>query len=376
MQYDIFISYSRRDLVAVKPVKEELKSHGFSCWMDLDGIESGEENFAKKIVPALDSCSVVLFFVSDSSQRSEWTEKELGYAGRHKKRIVPVRTNDDHLVGVFDLNYGNSNIVDWRYPEQKKALLRDLRRWTTDRSAGGPDSEIAADGAQTEENERRARAAGKRSPGRGCSVTVAVSFLAVAILGGGFVLLSRPRALYPPPTVTIECQPVAKRTIDKRKLYLELTKRGDWDALEGYMQENGVFMDFMLATEVAEDYPPVRKAVEWMKRERGYSDADVASVLERSWTVPKAAGKSAGPESRKCDRFKLYRILADRGDWPAVENYMKEKGVFLEFMLADEISEDYPPVKEAVGWLKRERGYTDEDVDAAFSGESARAEPK
>jgi hypothetical protein len=146
-----------------------------------------------------------------------------------------------------------------------------------------------------------------------------------------------------------------------------LSKRGDWDALEGYMNENGVFMDFMLATEVAEDYPPVRKAVEWMKRERGYSDSDVESVLERSRTVPEAAAKSAGPVSRKCDRFKLYRILAARGDWPAVENYMKEKGVFLEFTLADEISEDYPPVKEAIEWLKRERGYTDDDVDAAFS---------
>ena len=34
MVHDIFISYSRRDLAAVKPIKEELEAAGFSCWMD------------------------------------------------------------------------------------------------------------------------------------------------------------------------------------------------------------------------------------------------------------------------------------------------------------------------------------------------------
>ena len=43
MQHDIFISYSRRNLAAVKTIKEELESLGFSCWMDLEGIESGSE---------------------------------------------------------------------------------------------------------------------------------------------------------------------------------------------------------------------------------------------------------------------------------------------------------------------------------------------
>ena len=49
MPEQIFISYSRRDLAVVKPIKEELERNGFSCWMDLDGIESGEKNFASGI---------------------------------------------------------------------------------------------------------------------------------------------------------------------------------------------------------------------------------------------------------------------------------------------------------------------------------------
>ena len=128
-QSDVFISYSRRDLDVVKPIKEELERNGFSCWMDIDGIESGDENFKQKIVPAIDGCCVVLFFISAVSQKSEWTAKELGYAKRHGKRVVPLRFNDDPLVGVFDFDYGDADIIDWRQPEQKAKLLDNLRAW-------------------------------------------------------------------------------------------------------------------------------------------------------------------------------------------------------------------------------------------------------
>ena len=146
MPHDIFISYSRRDLAAVKPIKEDLESMGFSCWMDLEGIESGVENFKRKIVPALDRCKIVLFFISSDSQKSEWTAKELGYAKRHGKRVVPLRVNDDLLVGEFDFDYGNANIVDWRKPEQRDKFILDLRRWN-----GAAAAAVSPDGQTTPE---------------------------------------------------------------------------------------------------------------------------------------------------------------------------------------------------------------------------------
>ncbi len=54
MPHDIFISYSRRDLSAVQPIKEELEAQGFSCWMDLESVESGHESFPSVIAPALE----------------------------------------------------------------------------------------------------------------------------------------------------------------------------------------------------------------------------------------------------------------------------------------------------------------------------------
>lgn len=144
MSSKIFISYSRKDLAAVEPIKDELERNGFPCWIDIDGIESGDENFKRKIVPALDKCKVVLFFISADSQKSEWTDKELGYAKRHGKRVVPLRFNDDPLVGAFDLDYGNADIIDWRRSEQKNKLIGDLRKWFASGSAPNMPSDMSS----------------------------------------------------------------------------------------------------------------------------------------------------------------------------------------------------------------------------------------
>ena len=51
MAKEIFISYSRKDFEKVKAIKNEIDSElGIKCWMDLDGIESGEQ-FENKTLP-------------------------------------------------------------------------------------------------------------------------------------------------------------------------------------------------------------------------------------------------------------------------------------------------------------------------------------
>ncbi len=130
MPHDIFISYSRRDLAAVKPIKEELESIGFSCWMDVLGVETGHESFPSVIAPAIEGCFAFLFFLSTDSLASPWTLKEIAHAEANEKRIVPIRFDDTSLkTGAIALELQGRDIIDWRKPEQKAKLLRDLRRW-------------------------------------------------------------------------------------------------------------------------------------------------------------------------------------------------------------------------------------------------------
>ena len=97
-QYDIFISYSRKDFDEVNAFVEMLKLRipTLEIWFDLDGIESGDE-FRDKIISAIKRSKYVLFALSKNSDQSEWTRKELGFAKGKGIKIVPVLLRGAHL---------------------------------------------------------------------------------------------------------------------------------------------------------------------------------------------------------------------------------------------------------------------------------------
>jgi hypothetical protein len=62
MEYDLFISYSRKDIDEVLKIKEEIESaSSIKCWMDIHGIESGAIQFTKDIIDGINRC--LSFFV-------------------------------------------------------------------------------------------------------------------------------------------------------------------------------------------------------------------------------------------------------------------------------------------------------------------------
>ena len=63
MEHDIFISYSRKDLKQVIAIRDEIKDRlGADSWIDLKGIESGEQ-FVSVIINAIDKAKIVLFMI-------------------------------------------------------------------------------------------------------------------------------------------------------------------------------------------------------------------------------------------------------------------------------------------------------------------------
>ena len=130
MGREIFISYSRDDKALVHPFVEQIsKAVGKDCWIDMKGIESGEE-FEEVIMKAIDECEVMLFMLSDSSlKKSKWTKREVYYAEDEGKRIVPVLIDGDKLRGWFKFHFGNVDYIDIRSEEQKQKLISNLRDW-------------------------------------------------------------------------------------------------------------------------------------------------------------------------------------------------------------------------------------------------------
>jgi len=128
-KYDIFISYSRYNLKKVKEILAEIEqSTDVRCWMDLDGIESGEQ-FENVIISAINRCEIFLFILSEKSMNSEWTLDELDFAKKKGKRIVIVSVEDVKMSDMFYFRYHKYDQINWNSQPQRAKLLRDIRKW-------------------------------------------------------------------------------------------------------------------------------------------------------------------------------------------------------------------------------------------------------
>ena len=129
MANEVFISYSRKDYEKVKAVKDEIDSLvGIDCWMDLDGIESGEW-FKKVIISAINRHDTLLFMLTPNSMNSPFAMKELGFAAKKGKRIVLVDLENTQLNDDFIFDYSDKDNIDWNDPLQHGKLINNLKTW-------------------------------------------------------------------------------------------------------------------------------------------------------------------------------------------------------------------------------------------------------
>lgn len=121
---DIFISYSRQDQDIVLPFVTSIEQRfGSVCWIDLDGIESGSQ-FEDVIIDAIDACKVVLFMLSDNSLVSKWTKREVLYAEKKGKRIVPIVIDGKGLRKWFEFHFAILTMSTLKAKSNKKNYLR------------------------------------------------------------------------------------------------------------------------------------------------------------------------------------------------------------------------------------------------------------
>ena len=130
MNRDVFISYSRKNYDAVIEIKRQIDAAtGAECWIDLNGIESGSEEFTDDIINGINNCKVFLFMLSEQSQESEWALRELRLAKKKNKHVVLVNIDGVEMNDRFFFNYSGTDIVYWKEQAQRDKLIGDLCRW-------------------------------------------------------------------------------------------------------------------------------------------------------------------------------------------------------------------------------------------------------
>ncbi len=128
-QYDIFVSYSRADIDIVRKLVDDIHTKSNArCWVDWNGIESGDQ-FVDVIINAIDKVDTVLFILSDNSMASEFARREIDYARNTGKKIVPVVVDGGKLRGWFLFFFGSVDYIDIKVPMQYDKLLRNIGDW-------------------------------------------------------------------------------------------------------------------------------------------------------------------------------------------------------------------------------------------------------
>lgn len=129
-KYFAFISYSRKDLNMATVIKKEIESICNSeCWMDMEGIASGDQ-FEDIIISAIERSKIVIFLMSSNSMSSIFSKKEVRYADSIKKKIVPVNIDGSEPRGWFLFNFGGIDVIDYNTLEQKNKFLANIREWS------------------------------------------------------------------------------------------------------------------------------------------------------------------------------------------------------------------------------------------------------
>lgn len=128
-KYDIFVSYSRADMDVVRRLVGDIhEKTNARCWVDWNGIESGDQ-FVDVIINAIDRVETVLFILSDNSMASEFARREIDYARNTGKKIVPVVVDGGKLRGWFLFFFGSVDYIDIKVPMQYDKLLRNIGDW-------------------------------------------------------------------------------------------------------------------------------------------------------------------------------------------------------------------------------------------------------
>ncbi|MEO1610496.1 MAG: toll/interleukin-1 receptor domain-containing protein [Pseudomonadota bacterium] len=119
-QARVFISYSRRDISIVEPLRNALREAGFDAYLDLHDISPGED-WKDRLGTLIASAEKVVFLISPDSVASDICAWEVDEAERQGKSILPVVVAETEAHSIPG-RLARLNFIFYRF---NKALTRD-----------------------------------------------------------------------------------------------------------------------------------------------------------------------------------------------------------------------------------------------------------
>lgn len=109
---DVFLSYSRMDVDAMRIVRDCLHEAGISVWT-YEGLTPGTIGWRTSIEEAVAQAAAMVVLLSPDAKKSEWVDNEVGYAQTLSKPVFPVLTAGDIPTSV-PINLVRVQLIDGR----------------------------------------------------------------------------------------------------------------------------------------------------------------------------------------------------------------------------------------------------------------------
>ena len=123
---DFFLSYSAKNMIFARQLKDYLESKKISVWFAPDDIPIGS-NYMDSIASAIRDCDGMIVLLSEDSMESAWVYREVQYAFTcaedRNKRIISIvldnaKLTDDFVFPLSDIQMIYANTVDPSWPEK------------------------------------------------------------------------------------------------------------------------------------------------------------------------------------------------------------------------------------------------------------------
>ena len=104
----VFLSYCRKDVAVAEKLKGALEANGFSIWLDLEDIQSGD--WKTRVTDGLNRARALVFLMTPDSLAAPAVQKELQFALAKEVPIIPVQTETligDALPDWYRFEYDN-----------------------------------------------------------------------------------------------------------------------------------------------------------------------------------------------------------------------------------------------------------------------------
>ena len=125
MDFDVFISYSSKDMDTADTICEYLESRGISCWYADRDIPAGQD-WAESIVKALDRAKIFLLIFTDNANNSRQVMREVDTAVNRGIPIIPFKLTKNAPSGGMKYYLSTVHWLDAVEVEPEDSL-RSLR---------------------------------------------------------------------------------------------------------------------------------------------------------------------------------------------------------------------------------------------------------